>query len=127
MSDSQANAAEFPFMGEVEAKPGVVSEFKRGAAALRAVAREFREAVERHGDLIPMTTVAEVMGISYQAVQNYIARGRLDAVDVVGKRWVVAASAVRLLEEGPRKGGRPKKPVAVQVGEALADAAYCRT
>lgn len=125
MKDATLDAGTFPFMQDVGAV--VVEEAKTGIAAMRRVVREYEKATETHGPLVPLQTVAETLGVAVQTVDDYIARGRLQAVELSGRRWVVGASAIQLLAEGPRKGGRPRLLDRVRnsarVGKELAIAA----
>lgn len=106
---------------------GVVSEARKGVEAFRAVVRAYEDAVAKHGLLVPPTTIAESLGVSPQRVDQLMDVGRLDAVTIAGRRWVVANSVERYLAEGPRKGGRPRKVGAVKQqlnhAEALCEAA----
>lgn len=117
-------AQQFEFAGFPEA---VAGEVRSGAEAFKHVLREYQRAQERHGVLVPMTTVAEALDVSGARVFALVDEGRLDAVEVVGRRWVIAESVVRYLAEGPRKPGRPKKlsklANSVRMGRELAASA----
>ena len=124
-AQATATASEFPF---VEGLPQVVvKEAKRGAAAFRQVVEEYQAAQAKHGLLVPVSTVAEAVGISPQRVTQLLDEGRLQAVTVTGRRWVVAASVTAFLAQGPRPAGRPKKlsklANSVRLGVELAAAA----
>lgn len=49
-------------------------------------------------DLISLTEAAELRGVSVQAIQDLIQRGRLEAIEVAGRR---------LLRRGDVKGFKP--------------------
>jgi hypothetical protein len=125
MSEATANSGTFPFMQSVASV--AVEEAKTGIAAMRRVVREYEKATETYGPLVPLQTVAETLGVAVQTVDDYITRGRLQAVELSGRRWVVGASAIQLVAEGPRKGGRPRLLDRVRnsarVGKELAIAA----
>lgn len=57
-------------------------------------------------DLISLTEAAELRGVSVQAIQDLIKRGRLNPV-VVARRRVLRRGDVLTFE--PEKGGRGKK------------------
>lgn len=125
MSDAAAINPEFGF---VETLPqGVATEAKRGIEAFKVVVRDYEEAQAKHGLLVPITTVAEALGVSPQRVTMLIDDGRIAAVTVTGRRWAVAQSVVDYLKAGPRPTGRPKKLSkwgnSVRVGKELAAAA----
>ena len=102
-----ADAEEFPFVEELP--KAIVAEAAVGLAAMRRVLAEYQEATAQHGPVVPITTVAEQLGVTKQAVMGLIDRGRIEAVEVCGRRWVIGSTVLRYLEEGPKKGGRPRK------------------
>lgn len=107
MSDSVASAPEFGF---VEGLPAVVAEeVKTGLGAMRRVLAEYDRLTKEHGPLVPKSTVYEHLGITKQGLEDLIERNRLQTVSVCGRTWVVGRSVLKYLEEGPRKGGRPRK------------------
>jgi hypothetical protein len=125
MSQATATVPEFPF---VESLPSVVvEEARKGMDAFKQVVREYEEAQAQYGLLVPISTVAESLGVSAARVTALIDENRLAAVVVTGRRWVVAASVMTYIAAGPKQTGRPKKLSKVgnsyRVGKELADAA----
>lgn len=107
MSVHVAQASEFQF---VEGLPKRVQrKLQRGMDAFSEVVREFQAANERHGLLVPISTVSESLGCSTQYVGELLDKERLRGVDVCGRRWVIAASVFEHLAAGPRPKGRPRK------------------
>lgn len=106
---------------------GIATEAKKGVDAFRQVVREYEEAQARHGLLVPPSTVAESLGVSPQRVDQLMDAGRLRGVVVSGRKYVVAASVVEYLKDGPRPIGRPRKlskvANSVRLGVELAAAA----
>jgi hypothetical protein len=107
MSDG-AKAEEFEFMAEVSprAGSGVV---QRGLAALESVIDQYQAAQEAHGPLVPISTVAAVLGVTPQRVGDLLNEGRMISVEVCGRRWVAAKSVRADLVSGPKASGRPRK------------------
>lgn len=125
MSEATLNDGTFPFMGSVATV--VVEESRKGLDAFKRVVREYEAATAAHGPVVPISTVAEHLDVSIQAVQNLIERNRLEAVEIGGRRWVVGSSVIRYLVEGPKRAGRPKKlsklANSVRLGRELAASA----
>jgi excisionase family DNA binding protein len=57
-------------------------------------------------DLITQTEAAEIRGVSWQAINDLVRRGKLRTV-TIGKRKFVLRSEVKAYK--PEKGGRPRK------------------
>ena len=125
MNDATLNGGTFPFMESVATV--VVDEASKGMDAFKRVVREYEAATARHGVLVPISTVAEALGVTPARVTALIEENRLQAVVVTGRRWVVADSVVAHIAAGPKATGRPKKLSKVgnsyRVGKELADAA----
>lgn len=122
---SEATTADFPF---VDTLPKVVvQEATKGVEAFKRVVREYEAATAQHGVLVPISTVAESLGVTPARVTALIEENRLQAVTVTGRRWVVAGSVMTYIAAGPKATGRPKKLSKVansyRVGKELADAA----
>lgn len=120
-----ASAPEFGFCESFPA--AAAKEVKKGMDAFKQVLKEYEEAQARHGLLVPISTVAEAMGVTPQRVTMLIDAGRIAAVTVSGRRWAVAKSVMEFLAAGPRPNGRPRKLSkwgnSVRVGKELAAAA----
>ena len=61
---------------------------------------------ERVRDLISLTQAAEIRGVTMQAIQDLIRRGRLEAVEVAGRRLLRRTD---VLNFKPEVGGRGRK------------------
>jgi excisionase family DNA binding protein len=57
-------------------------------------------------DLISLTQAANLRGVSMQAIQDLIRRGRLEAVEVAGRRLLRRSDVVNFK---PEVGGRGRK------------------
>jgi predicted site-specific integrase-resolvase len=57
-------------------------------------------------DLITQTEAAEIRGVSWQAINDLVRRGKLRTV-IIGKRKFVLRSEVKAYK--PEVGGRPRK------------------
>ena len=125
MSEATLNGETFPFMESVATV--VADESRKGLDAFKRIVREYEAATATHGPVVPISTVAEHLDVSHQAVQNLIERNRLEAVEIGGRRWVVGVSVLRYLAEGPRRTGRPKKlskvANSIRLGKELAASA----
>ena len=58
------------------------------------------------GEFVSLTQAAELRGVTVQAIQDLIRRGRLEALEVAGRR-VLRRGDVENFEPG--KGGRGRK------------------
>lgn len=58
------------------------------------------------GDLISISQAAELRGVTPQAIDDLLSRGRLEAVEVAGRRLLRRADVVNFK---PAKGGRPRE------------------
>lgn len=58
-------------------------------------------------DLISLTEAARLRGVSVQAIQDLISRGRLEAVEVAGRRLLRRSDVVSFRRA--HKGGRGRK------------------
>lgn len=101
-------ALDFPFMETLA---------KRDRSVLGVLWDELQsmcDAQRRVGPVVPQRVAADALGISAQAVQNYIDRGRLEAVDLGGRQFVTEAS-IKEFAKSPRMPGRPRKYVDSQL------------
>ena len=101
------HTAEFSFvkaLPEPPVRPSVTPQ-----AAFDQVVREYEAAQTLHGVLVPISTVAECLGVSSQRVLDLLNDNRLEAAEICGRRWVISSSVKRHLAEAPRKPGRPRK------------------
>lgn len=57
-------------------------------------------------ELLTVSQAAELRGVSRQAINHLIRQGKLEAVDIAGRRFV-RRSALDKFE--PDRGGRPKE------------------
>jgi len=103
----QAEAREFSFIDGMPKR--VQKRLQRGVDAFREVVDAFEAAQAEHGLLVPFSTVADSLGVSQQRVYTLAEENRLQAVEVSGRRWVVASSVFAYLSQGPKQAGRPKK------------------
>lgn len=72
----------------------------------RSVLREWKEAIEKHGPLLPRPSIPFCVDLSRQRVKELIDQGRIATVEVHNREYVpMAALEVFLAEE--RKSGRP--------------------
>lgn len=65
-----------------------------------------KKAAPAMGDLISIAEAARLRGVTHGAIRSLIDRGRLRAVEVGGRRFVVRGE-VRAFK--PEKGGRGRK------------------
>jgi hypothetical protein len=81
-------------------------------AGKRGMLREFMDAVEKHGPLLPRGMLHYVLDLSRQRVHQLVCEDRIALVDVQGREFVpIAALEIFLLEE--RKNGRPVKELSI--------------
>jgi hypothetical protein len=111
MSETAAGNPEFSF---VESLPqAIAAEARTAMEAFKQVMADYEGAQKDHGLLVPITTVAESLGVTSQRVAELLDAGRMHGVVVTGRRWVVASSVVAYIQAGPRARGRPRKLSAV--------------
>lgn len=99
---TQIEAREFPF---VESLP------KREKSKWRRIWDHFQElkrVSEVKGMLVPVRLGAELLGISRQRVDELVADGRIEVVEVDGRRFATEVSIVEYARS-ERKAGRPTK------------------
>lgn len=60
-------------------------------------------------ELLTVTQAARVRGVTRQAINHLIRQGKLEAVDIAGRRFVRRGSLERF---EPDRGGRPKEKAA---------------
>ena len=70
---------------------------------------KFLEYSEIHGALVSQSQAARVLGISQQAVAEYMKRGRLTRIEVLGAVYIGARELCDFAVRDRGKGGRPRK------------------
>jgi excisionase family DNA binding protein len=63
---------------------------------------------EEESEPISTTEAAERLGVSRKRVNQFIDQGRLPAKRI-GKVWIIDPKDLSLVENRPKKAGRPKK------------------
>lgn len=91
---------EFPF-AVAHKQPGKL-------AILRAAVKEIEATVEKHGELLPASSVAALLGMSRSRIYQLIDEGKVETVELFGNTLVVIAS-VEAWMESEAKVGRPVK------------------
>ena len=69
---------------------------------------ELCDLVEKHGPLIPLPMVADLLDLSHQRVSQLRDSGRLETIEFRKRSWV-GEKTVRAFIEVERKAGRPWK------------------
>jgi hypothetical protein len=82
-------------------------------AKKRPVLRQFMDAVEREGPLLPRAMVPYVLDVSRQRIQQLIDEDRIATV-MVGEREFVPVAALNAFMADERKGGRPVKELTLR-------------
>jgi len=94
--------SDFPFVADLPKR-----EKSARAKVLEAMDEVARVTAER-GPLIPQALAAEFLGLTTQRVGALISTGRVEAVELVGRRFVVLNS-FREFAKIERRTGRPRK------------------
>lgn len=94
--------AEFPFVERLPKRE------KSRLGKLWDAFSQFKALTEKHGTIIPIPLAAEMAGVSRQCIENYVARGRLAAVELNGRFYVLEDSFIEYAKS-ERKPGRPLK------------------
>ena len=98
----EATVNDFPFVADLA---------KAERKEVRSVWSELdriADAVELHGVVLPQTFVADLLSVSRTRVAQLIDTGRLDAVEISGRRFVTEKS-LRRWASSIHKNGRPFK------------------
>jgi hypothetical protein len=82
-------------------------------AKKRPVLRQFMDAVEREGPLLPRSMVPYVLDVSRQRVQQLIDEDRIATV-MVGEKEFVPVAALNTFMADQRKVGRPVKELTLR-------------
>lgn len=77
-------------------------------AGRRSALRDFIDAVEIHGPVMPQAYVSQVLDVSRARVTELINAGRIARVQLRGK-WFVPLAALEAFLADERKNGRPAK------------------
>ena len=85
---------------------GVLFPVLEQKAGKRSALREFMDAVDRHGPLLPRAAIPIVVDLSRQRIHVLINEGRLATVKVRGRDYVPLA-ALEAFQAEERKAGRP--------------------
>jgi hypothetical protein len=81
-------------------------------ASPKSKLRQFMEAIDRHGPMIPRAHIPIVLDISKQRVHQLIEEGRIATVEVQGREFIpLVALEVYLADE--RKNGRPVSELSI--------------
>ena len=98
--------SDFPFVADLPKRE------KSARAKLLDAMDEVARVTAERGPLIPQSLAAEFLGLSSQRVSTLITTGRVEAVDVHGRRFVVMNS-FREFAKIERRNGRPRKSPAL--------------
>jgi hypothetical protein len=79
----------------------------------RSAWREFRDAIETHGPLMPQSYVKYVLDVSQQRVSELIQADRISRLLVRGK-WFVPVASLEVFLADERKVGRPLKELTMR-------------
>ncbi len=77
-------------------------------AKAKSTLRQYLEATETHGPLLPVGMVAAALNLHRSRVYQFIDAGRLPTLTIAGHTWV-PASALELFWTEERRTGRPRK------------------
>jgi hypothetical protein len=75
----------------------------------KSVIRQFLDAADLHGPLLPASLIPEVLGLSRQRIHQLVQLGKLPAVQVNNRAFVPAAALEFYLGKSKDLGGRPSK------------------
>jgi hypothetical protein len=81
--------------------------------AKRSAWREYRDAIEKHGPLMPQSYVKYVLDVSQQRVSQFIEEDRIPRVQVRGQ-WFVPLASLEVFLAYERKNGRPVKELTMR-------------
>jgi hypothetical protein len=94
------------------AEQGVLFPVVEQTARRNSALRDFMQAVDREGPLLPRGWVKYVLEVSQQRISQLVLEKRLPVVEIRGKQFVpIAALELFLTEE--RKNGRPVKELSL--------------
>jgi hypothetical protein len=79
------------------------------SAKKRSVLRQYMDAIEKHGSLLPQSMMAAALDLSTQRISQLIAEDKLASIEVAGKNFIPVASLELYLAE-EHKAGRPWDP-----------------
>jgi hypothetical protein len=93
--------------GEEELFPVVEEKARRNS-----VLREWKDALDKHGPLLPRASVCFVVDLSRQRIKQLIDEGKLPVV-VVHNREYMPIAVLEMFLADERKGGRPVKELTI--------------
>jgi hypothetical protein len=73
-------------------------------ARRRSWFRDYMEATKKEGPLATPSMIATGLGVSKQRVHQLLAAGRLDAIEIHGRRYIPVAAFENFLSESRKTG-----------------------